>query len=200
MEQGSRGLSQILLNVWLPGGSRARQCTACLQYHSFGGGRAISGGIWEMLGGSLECIGHCSALVVCKITISGVSEQHLGGSRTCVRHCKNTCCLQYRAKLLPLAGPPSPPMMDARGVRRQERGKYLSQMTLDKQKALNSVGHSCTICQGMLRRKADRRGEERSVELTNLQISGDFQPTDPPTPTLLHCLLKLSCIPPISCW
>ena len=118
----------------------------------------------------------------------------------CVRHCKNTCCLQYRAKLLPLAGPPSPPMMDARGVRRQERGKYLSQMTLDKQKALNSVGHSCTIWQGMLRRKADRRGEERSVELTNLQISGDFQPTDPPTPTLLHCLLKLSCIPPISCW
>ena len=85
---------------------------------------------------------HCGALVVCNITanIEGLWAQVIDTGR-----------LQYPTKTLvassfPYPYLPPPHMMDARGVRWQAGGKYLSQMTLDKQKALNSVGHSCTIC------------------------------------------------------
>ena len=98
---------------------------------------------------SLTLYWHC----ICIVTIALASLQYLA-----LHCCKNTGCVQYQTNSCHLqASPPPPPVMDAREVTAQERGKYLSQMTLDKQKPLNSVGHSCTICWSMLRRKADRR-------------------------------------------
>ena len=103
----------------------------------------------------------------------------IGGG--CIGHCKNTGLSPKSNQTPPrAAAPPLPASHDGcKGSETAGKTKILKSNDSDKQKALNSVGHRCTICQGTLRR------EEGSVESRSLRISGLFQPDNQNCPACL---------------